>query len=115
MIQTHHKICCFCGNGQDPLHSLKLTTPSEKEVEQLWVHPICFDQLRDDSVKPDDLRDQGSIPKNARCVFCSQKLPVFGKHPYCFDLGDKHPPDRYWIHADCFKHGIHSSLKDIFK
>ena len=115
MIPISSKICCFCGHEQHPVRSLKLAIPSEKEPENWWVHSICFNRLRDNSVKPDDLRNYGHIPKNACCVFCGKKLPIIGQHPYCFDIEDKNLSKRYWTHADCLTKNIIDTLKDLFK
>lgn len=66
-----------------------------------WSHEACFSRLADRDIEPDDPKDHGRIPGRARCVFCGRLLPVVGRHPYCFDVGESIPPRRYWSHAEC--------------
>lgn len=98
-----NQVCCFagCARSGPPFLKLTLYLPRDKDAEVvLWAHEECFSSLTDSTVKPDDPKDHGSIPK-ARCVFCGAALPLFGRHPYCFDLGEHSPPRRFWSHAEC--------------
>lgn len=96
--------CCFSGCTGRGTASLRLTfhLPREEDSEViLWAHEECFSRLCDPSVMADDPKEHGHIPAKVRCVFCGAALPVFGKHPYCFDVGDCSPPHRFWSHAQC--------------
>jgi hypothetical protein len=104
--------CCFCGNDNDPLLRLELATPSEDGFVILWAHEYCFNRLGDNSVKPNNPKDHGRIPKNARCVFCGESLPIWRKHPYCFDIGNDIPPNRFWINADCLRQRVDPLLQN---
>jgi hypothetical protein len=80
---------------------LEVAPPPDAEPVTLWTHEDCFAALRNPSVDFDDPGEHGHIPPKARCVFCGEALPIVGKHPYVFDVGDFSPPHRYWSHAPC--------------
>jgi hypothetical protein len=97
--------CCFINcsiSVEKPDLQIKIYA-LEEGSSIFWSHKKCFTNRRDPSVTPDNQNDHGRIPKEARCMFCGKKLPVFGKHPYCFDVGESIPPLRYWAHNECMK------------
>ena len=69
----------------------------------LWSHTERFTGFTDQSVDPDPPSEHGRVPARARCVFCGEKLPRIGVHPYSLDVGDASPPNRYWAHANCIQ------------
>lgn len=97
--------CCFRGCFD------ALTQPdvrievyaTEKGSSIFWAHKKCINARLDPSVMPDKPEEHGSIPSGAKCIFCGLTLPNFGIHPYCFDAGEKSPPDRFWSHNECMK------------
>lgn len=98
--------CCMrdCRmEDDDATLRLVVTPPPDGEPMIVWAHSECFAAVRDSSVEPDDPKDHGSIPGKARCAFCGAKLPVIGKHPLTFDVGDHSPPHRFWAHAQCLE------------
>lgn len=98
-------VCSFkaCGNpATDALIQIEVFA-TEQGSQVLLVHEECFTARRHSTVVHDDPSEHGHIPRNARCVFCGDSLPIIGRHPYCFDLGDFAPPHRYWAHSQCMK------------
>jgi len=106
--------CCFGGceyNDQPPSLRLQIYPPQEKGSVVLWAHDRCFIGLCNPLVSPDRTEDHGHIPSKARCVFCGNALPIIGRHPYCFDVGDLSPPHRYWSHAQCLLDRVDPSVR----
>ena len=68
---------------------------------QARAHTACFENLRHPAVEPDHPSEHGRIPAKACCLFCGERLPIVGRHPYCLDVGDQLPPQRFWSHAQC--------------
>lgn len=98
--------CCFrdCGKT-DEAASLRLSITPAPDGDPViaCAHEECFSAERDSSVEPDDPRDHGRVPAKARCAFCGVKLPVIGKHPLTFDVGEYSPPHRFWAHVQCME------------
>jgi hypothetical protein len=108
-----NKDCCFCekfntDNGTPDLR-LEIALPDGENIV-FWSHEKCFVQLQNHSILPDSPEELGSIPSKAKCVFCGNLLPLIGKHPYCFDVGEHNPPRRYWSHARCMTERIKSTV-----
>ena len=97
--------CCFrgCFDHSSQADFKLLLYAAGDDYSEYRAHEKCFYARRDPAVLPDNPEEHGRIPKDAKCVFCGMKLPVFGKHPYCFDAGDFSPPQRYWAHNQCLK------------
>jgi hypothetical protein len=102
--------CCFHGCLEsESKPDLRIEVSALDEGCSVFrAHEKCFNARKDPSVMPDKPEFHGSLPKDTACVFCGSKMPVFGKHPYCFDVGDFSPPHRYWAHNQCMR----ASLKD---
>jgi hypothetical protein len=97
--------CCFkaCNNlNDDALVQMEVFT-TEEGSGTLQMHEQCFEARRHPDITYDDPREHGHIPKNVNCVFCGDPLPTFGRHPYCFGIGNYSPPHRYWAHSQCMK------------
>lgn len=110
-MPTSHR-CCFrdCDRvGAAPMR-LEISPPPDAEPITAWAHEECFSRARESSVQPDNPREHGRIPGQARCAFCGLALPVIGSHPYCFDAGDFSPPQRFWSHAKCIADRLLSSV-----
>lgn len=80
---------------------LVISPPPDAEPVVAWGHEACFSRLRHAAVDYDDPREHGRVPSKARCAFCGEKLPVVGRHPFVFDVGEASPPQRLWAHAEC--------------
>ncbi len=96
--------CCFLGCTRAGVAALRLTLHLPRDTDSeviLQAHEECFSSHATSNVMPDDPKEHGRIPRKARCVFCGAALPLVGAHPYCFDLGEHSPPQRFWAHADC--------------
>jgi hypothetical protein len=115
-IQQSNKVCCFCEKyktGNDiPDLRLEIALSGGENVVT-WSHEKCFIQLQNHSILPDKPEELGNIPKKAKCVFCGNSLPVIGRHPYCFDVGEHNPPKRYWSHAVCMTERIKSTIIEL--
>lgn len=72
------------------------------------VHESCFNSQCQPDTTYDNPKEHGHIPSNAKCAFCGKKLPIIGRHPYCFDIGDFIPEHRYWAHSECMKDALRS-------
>ncbi len=97
--------CCFkaCSNLDDGgiIQMEVFHTEQGSGISQ--VHEKCFDARCHPNAEYDDPKEHGHIPKAAKCVFCGDPLPRFGRHPYCFNLGEFSPPHRYWAHSQCMR------------
>lgn len=95
--------CCFrhCNSDAPATLRLAISPPPDGEPVMVWAHDECFATSCEASVEPDDPKDHGRIPSKARCVFCGDPLPIVGRHPFVFDVGDSIPPRRFWAHAGC--------------
>ncbi len=91
---------------------LAVTPAPDGDVIVAFVHDACFAGLRHDAAMPDDPRDHGHIPAQARCAFCNERLPVVGKHPVSFDVGSVQPPRRYWAHVSCLTERVRPALAE---
>lgn len=97
--------CCFRSCFEEiNIPDLRIEIYSSEEGSSIfWAHDKCFTTRRDPAILPDEHEDHGNIPSKAKCVFCGMKLPLIGKHGYCFDIGEHSPPQRYWAHNQCMK------------
>ncbi len=97
--------CCFkaCRNPNEDAYIQMEIFHTDEGSRLLYFHEQCFAACCQSGVKHDDPKEHGHIPKNARCVFCGDPLPIFGHYPYCFDIGTFSPPHRYWAHSLCMK------------
>ena len=91
---------------------LEVHPPPDGAPVILWAHESCFAILRDSSVDYDDPKDHGRIPGKARCVFCGNRLPMVGTHPYVLDVGSILPARRFWAHAPCLLERFVPSLAE---
>ena len=106
MKATAGAMCCMrsCDRrNETPDVELKIWPPSDLPPIHASAHSPCLDQVRETSVEPDLPGELGSIPANARCLFCGEKLPIVGEHPYALELEG---PSRFWAHATCLKSEI---------
>jgi len=67
------------------------------------VHVECFIASSEPSILPDPPNQQGRIPPGAMCVFCGEKLPIIGRHPFALELHQEEAAGRYWAHAGCIE------------
>jgi hypothetical protein len=106
--------CCFLGCSDAGTASLvvRISPAPDGAPVGTWAHDGCLARARDASVEPDDPTDHGRIPAGARCAFCGQSLPIVGRHPLAFDVGDAEPPHRFWAHAQCLADRLTPSVRD---
>lgn len=76
---------------------------SDLPVIEVVAHAVCFDSARDQGIKHNHPGEQGRIPSGARCVFCGEKLPVIGQHPYVVEVKDSRLSSQYWAHTSCMQ------------
>ena len=106
--------CCYRGcseSKEKPDLRIEVYT-DEKGSSIIRAHKKSFNAARNHSVFPDNYEDHGSIPDQAKCVYCGEKLPRLGSHAYCFDAGEYSPPRRYWAHNECMKAVLKSNFKN---
>lgn len=97
--------CCFKGcfnSSYQELNPLTVSLTHDMKFA-LFSHDQCFISRCHPSVTFDNPNEHGHIPKNAKCIFCGDRLPWIGRHPYSFDFGDFVPPHRYWAHSQCMR------------
>ena len=106
--------CCFRECFDKTIKpALRIEVHSIEEGSSIfWAHDKCFISRRDSVVGPDKQEEHGNIPSKAKCAFCGTKLPIIGKHAYCFDIGEHSPPQRYWAHNQCMKATIKVNQKE---
>ncbi len=95
--------CCFvdCIQPGSPTDGrVELWPPPDFDPVVLAAHRACFDAQRNPSVEPDPPDTRG-VPSSARCVFCGQKLPIVGRHPYALSVAFAAQSERFWAHAQC--------------
>jgi hypothetical protein len=98
--------CCLKGCNRaehEPDVRVEVWPPSDAPPVVLWTHRGCFEDAKSPEVTPDSTRDRGRIPANARCVFCGDRLPFVGAHPYAIEVGEVDNSERFWIHAQCIE------------
>ena len=101
--------CCFKGCFSSDEKFLPLNVALlDDTILVLHTHEQCFTSRCHPGITFDDPKENGHIPKNAKCIFCGEKLPIIGHHPFCFDFGDFVPSCRYWAHSQCLKAMIHT-------
>jgi hypothetical protein len=100
-------LCCFkaCSFQDEPLIQIEVFHP-DKGSGILQAHEKCCNARCHPNVRFDDPRELRQIPRDAKCFFCGDPLPKFGRHPYCFDVGKFTPPHRYWAHSRCIREVI---------
>ncbi len=97
--------CCFKGcfnSDEETLIPLSISLTHDMSF-LLYAHDQCFISRCHPDVTFDNPKEHGRIPKNAKCIFCGDRLPIIGLHPYCFDFGNFVPPHRYWAHSQCMR------------
>lgn len=106
--------CCFrgCFEVNVPPNLPIEVYSLERGTTIFWAHEKCFESRLDPSVLPQKKHGYNIKPQKASCIFCGMKLPIFGKHGFCFDAGKYNPPHRYWAHNECMKASIRVNIKN---
>lgn len=112
--ESDELVCCFsgCQSKDPPSLRIAIFPPSDADPAIVWAHNNCFSQARNGDVEPDDPAEHGHVPAAAVCVFCGTPLPIVGVHPYCFDVGESSPPQRFWSHAQCLREKVLPAVRE---
>lgn len=102
-------VCCFlsCKRVHEPTGlRIAIWVPSDLPALHVVAHAECFRESRDPSVMPDPPDEHGRVPAKARCLFCGEKLPILGRHPFAMEVRESDSTGRYWVHADCMQENV---------
>jgi hypothetical protein len=101
---NQYRPCCFVSCQRQPIPTglqVNIWPPSDLPLIPGVAHEECFVEAKEPSVAPDLANERGWIPSRARCVFCGEKLPIIGRHPYALEVQTEESLMRYWAHAAC--------------
>ena len=82
---------------------LEIWPQSDLPSVRIMAHVECFAEASEPSIMPDPPDKRGRIPPSALCVFCGEKLPIIGRHPFALELHQGEVTSRYWAHAGCIE------------